>query len=209
MKYLLILFLTLPLGCSTTRSYSPAELNFPSRMNIEVNQPILITIRDLRPEADSNLTVENLSKSLKRIYGTNIVISEFLTKPKPNQLSLDIIIKEIEANFGVETTLMPTIIQDTQRAVAYVESRYSKSVAIAQVQNQKVVNMPISKGYWVGSAVVYLNLNNKTEIPLIGSKIESNTLGYSSASMAAEKSWNQISPKIIEIIDSLLLTISK
>ena len=215
MKRLLTLILFIILcSCQTHRTIVPA-ITGNSRQDFNLKRPIIVSFKDSRQDVqNSQQVIESLQSGLKGIYGSNVIFKSYFDKTDENSVAIKINIKEIGANFGTRTIQYQSYYNQITAVSSSVNTYWGSAVSTAIISQPVIKNNVMVQGYWVGTSYLEIalvdNLNSVKKIyefPFAGEEMLNNTWGYKSASIAAQRSWNNVSSHLLDLIDSIALKI--
>jgi hypothetical protein len=201
------------LGCETYRPLAPSVQESP-RTGLVLKEPVLLGLFDGRADKkDSAQLLNSLRTGIETAYGRSVQFVDYFASAPANRVLVRIRINELGSRFGSRVIPISTI--STQFGVATARAGTWGPVVARADWSQTTLGSGFSaEGWWVGSAWFELGVVDQTgarslnlQLPLVAESRESNTLGYASASAAANKAWSTVSAQLFSILDALLLKV--
>jgi hypothetical protein len=210
----LVLVLLICFSCQTNRTIIPT-IQGSLRQDFKLSKPIIISFRDSRKTTEnSQQVIESLQNGLKAIYGNNITFKSYFDKTDDNSVAIKINIKEIGAKFGIRSIQYQTYTNQITAVSSSVSTYWGSAVSTAIVSQPLIQNNTTAQGYWIGTSYLDISLVDNLhsekkiyEFPFVGEDMKNNTLGYKSASIAAQNSWDKVSSRFLDLIDSIAMKI--
>lgn len=201
-------------SCQTYRTLTPT-ITGNSRQDLKLKKPIIISFKDSRKTTEnSQQVIESLQNGLKAIYGNNIIFKSYFDKTEDNTVAIKVNIKEIGSNFGIRTIQYQSYYNQVAAVSSSVSGYWGSAVSTAIISQPVIQNNIAAQGYWVGTSYLDIALVDNIhtekkiyEFPFVGEDMQNNTLGYKSASIAAQNSWDKVSSHLLDLIDSIAMKI--
>lgn len=210
--FLILIFLII--SCSTQRVIVP-QISETPRSSIKLNNPVLFSILDARTTKEKSAeVVKSIRNGLKNTYGTSLKWVDFFSQTPQRNVSVKIRLKANEANFGSRIVSVANIQNTFSSLFATVSNSWNQVIVTASHQQTTLGNSFYAEGWWIGTSWIELEIIDNSigkferiSFPIVAEHKESNMWGYRSATKAASQSWSIVSQQLIQVMDTILITL--
>jgi len=190
-------------GCDTYRTSVPVFSATP-RTTLKLEEPVLLAVFDARQNKEnSQEIVSAITDGIMHTYPDTFVLTDYFRKSPNGRALLRIRVREFGARFGTQ------VVSTAQINTAFVNIRSRASAGWDDVistasMSQLAVQVPISRGVWVGGAYIELQVRDQRKnrdeniiLPIAAQRTK-----------AISEAWGVAQQHLIDVIDKVLLQIA-
>ena len=211
---LLVIVATASNGCATHRTLVPV-ISEPPRTSILLENPVLLSILDARPEKSrTDEVVASLQEGLSRTYGSSIEWVNYFEPVPEGRVAVRIRLMALGADFGSRIVTSTTIANAFTTANATASGTWGTVIGKASSQQTLLASSFSGEGWWIGTAWMNLEIEDRLPghseqfvVPIVAEHTKSNIGGYLSGDRAAKRAWDSARQVLVMVLDQVLVTV--
>lgn len=212
MKIISIICAVCLAGCTTYKNFSPS-ISEPARTTLNINPPVIVSVFDGRGNRDGKEKPDaSVKAGIAAAYPGSVEFSEYFSPTPSGRVRVRIRLQEMGSQFGSRVISGVAVANQYGAATASATDGWNTVVAQAQSQQSAFGSAMTAEGWWVGTAALEMEIQDKRHgknisfsIPIVAEHKESNMWGYASAKTATKRAWEKASSRMFSTMDNVLM----